>query len=220
MSLSDFIPAKFINLFEDPDFSKAIKGYNLYLLKEDKEYRAEVKTYFEECLITSELRPVQRLSTAETLLGINDFSDFEDDHEPTIPNRLEKLERETEKKVFNITDLPAMPETITDIRTDFLIKHLETNEETPKIPSPFDNMELPFCNSKEFRYFVDNVLPGKYKPRSLKNIRKLKKDIFENAVARYKDLVSIEKSFHGNRELRLVMPKQISMSKVGIGVTG
>jgi hypothetical protein len=110
--------------------------------------------------------------------------------------------------------------TVTDIRTDFLIKHLETNEETPKLSSPFVNMELPFCNSKEFRYFVDNVLPETYRPKSLKNIRKLKKDLFENAVSRYGDLVQINKSFHGNKELRLVLEKQISNHKVGVGVTG
>ena len=44
MSLADFIPEKFLELFSDPDFSKAIKGYSLSLIKEDSEYRAEVKT--------------------------------------------------------------------------------------------------------------------------------------------------------------------------------
>ena len=192
------------------------KVKQLIELLENEEVQSFLKIFIDGAIATSELRILKRLSSVESILGLSDL----DNDTPTLPERIDKLEKDAEKKTFDVTGLPEMPETITDIRTDFLIKHLETNEETPKISSPFANMELPFCNSKTFRYFVDNVLPEKYKPRSLKNIRKLKKDIFENAVSRYKDLVSIEKSFHGNRELRLVMPKQITTHKAGASVTG
>jgi hypothetical protein len=169
-----------------------------------------LKYFIDETIATSELHILKRLTAVESMLGLSDL----ENECPTLPERVERIEKEAEKKTFDITGLPEMPSTVTDIRTDFLIQHLKTNEDTPKMSSPFADMELPFCNSKEFRFFVNDVLPDKYKPRSLKNIRKLKKDIFENAVRRYKDLVSINKSFHGNKELLLVMPRQLPSPSV------
>jgi len=195
-------------IFDFKVFPDKVK--QLLELLENEEVQSFLKIFIDGAIATSELQILKRLSAVESMIG---FSELENDS-PTLPERIEKLEKETETKTFDVTGLPEMPETITDIRTDFLIKHLETNEETPKMNSPFVNIKFSFVNSKEFRFFVDNILPDKYKPKSLKNIRKLKKDIFENAVSRYKDLVSIDKSFHGNKELRLVMSKQLPSQSV------
>jgi DNA integrity scanning protein DisA with diadenylate cyclase activity len=181
------------------------------LLKEP-DIQSFLKEFIDAAIATSELNILKRITTIEEKLGIIESEAL------TIPQKLEEIESKvntlTHDKKLNLEDIiqpDSIPQNVTDIRADFLIRHLQENEETPKLQSPFVNMKLPFCNSKEFRFFVNNVLPEQYKPKSLKNIRKLKKDIFENAVQRYKDLVSIDKSFHGNKELRLVMPKQIPL---------
>ena len=103
MSLADYIPAKFIELFSDPEFSKAIKGYNLYLLKDDKEYRKEVKTVlreeldvsFDARLAASELRPIKRIAELELITGLEDYYDDEE-HESTLPERINTLEDKLE----------------------------------------------------------------------------------------------------------------------------
>ena len=65
------------------------------MIKEDPEYRAEVKTYFDVCLITSELKPIKRIAELETVTGLNDYSDFEDeDRKPNIPEKIEALKEE------------------------------------------------------------------------------------------------------------------------------
>jgi len=92
MSLSDYIPEKFIQLFCDPEFSNAIKGYNMYLLKEDQEYRKEAKIFFDECLLTSELKPISRIAELETVTGLNDYCDFEEeDGEPYIQEKINEI---------------------------------------------------------------------------------------------------------------------------------
>src|SRR5664280_184596 len=107
MSLADFIPEKFLELFSDPDFSKAIKGYNLFLIKEDPEYREEVKTYFDVCLVTSELKPIKRLAELETVTGIDNCED-EEDRELNLPEKIEALKEEIQHIDYKTPVMPAI----------------------------------------------------------------------------------------------------------------
>jgi hypothetical protein len=205
MSLADFIPEKFLELFSDPGFSKAIKGYNLYLIKEDPEYRAEVKTYFDVCLVTSELTPIKRIAELETVTGLNDYSDFEDeDHVPTIPAQITVLS----EKIKNITisnpiilhePKNIIPETKTEARAVFLVQYLE-NEVKER------NGEL-FLNGSEIKDFITKIIPEKNPDCQIKtgqNIRKLKKDVLEKAAKLFPGNIFINKNKNGRKETRIL----------------
>ena len=188
-------------------------------LLQDPEIQSFLKLFVENTLATSDLRILKRLSKVESMLGLSDF----DNEKPSIPKRLERLEEmelmEMRTSAIDAAQIPDMPETVTDIRTDFLVKHLEENKDIPKIQN--EGFELPYINTREFKIFINNILPEKLRPKSLKNLRKIKKDCFENAVLRYGNKgVTINKSKHSNRELKLVMSKVIPNCKAGVGVTG
>lgn len=168
-----------------------------------EEVQSFLKGFVDTAIATSELRILKRLATVEQVLGIDDYGYSE---APTIPQKLTEIENKvialTEERKPNL-ELPATSSvTVTDIRADFLVKHLQESEDIPKVPSR--GIELPFINSREFKTFISNILPEQLRPKSYKNLRKIKKDIFENAAERYGNMVMIDKSKHGNKELRLV----------------
>jgi len=161
-----------------------------------------LQTIFESFMATSELQVLKRITAIEEKLGIIE-SDV-----PTIPQKLIEIEVKvnaiTEGKKPKFELFKSLPTTITDTRTDFLIKHLWESEDVPKIPDCSRSIERPYINSREFKNFVTHILPEKLRPKSFKNLRKIKKDLFENAAMRYGNKVIIDKSKHGNKELRLV----------------
>jgi len=196
MSLADFIPEKFLELFSDPDFSKAIKGYNLYLIKEDPEYRAEVKTYFDVCLATSELKPIKRIADLETITGLNDFADFKDDkREPNIPEKIEALKKEIQNieyktPVSSTTILE--PNSKTEVRASLLVNELR------------DSGKDHFANH-EIINFLKSKLPDNCKVNeTIQNIRKVKQDVLKAASNMYPD-VFLSKKKTGHKEVRLIL---------------
>jgi len=198
MSLSDFVPEKFLELFSDPDFSKAIKGYNLFLIKEDPEYRAEVKTYFDVCLVTSELKPIQRVAAVETVTGLNDFSDFEDEErEPTLPEQINELANRIEQPLNKPTEsikieLPVIPSTTLEHKASALIEHLKE-----KVRPRNDAV---FMNSNEIINFLKCELPEDLRLKEdIRNPRQAKKDILEKAVKLFSDSVQIIRNKSGNK---------------------
>ena len=197
MSLSDYVPEKFIGLFSDPDFSKAIKGYNLYLIKEDKEYRDEVKTYFDECLLTSELKPVQRLAEVETVTGICDY--FEEDHEPTLPEKItilsEKIESLSESTGSPIKQPDNIPTGKTEIRACKLVERLKEARETA------GNKFLSSCDIVQF---LKHGIDEKFRVKEGQNVRQVKKEVLEKAARMYPD-VFISQKTTGRKDLRLVL---------------
>jgi hypothetical protein len=195
--------SKVHNLISDPEIKNALKNVFITLLNEDKDFQESVKTFFEYSIATSELKILKRLAAVEQILGIEDYGDTE---APTIPQKLTEIEDKvialSEEQKPNLELPESLPTTVTDIRTDFLIKHLQESEDIPKVPSR--GIELPFINSREFKAFISNILPEQLRPKSYKNLRKIKKDIFENAVERYSSVVTLDKSKHGNKEIRLI----------------
>jgi hypothetical protein len=180
---------------------KQTKINNLISLLKDPEVQSFLKTFIDSAIAQSELNILKRLAVVEQVLGIEDYGDAE---ALTIPQKLTEIEHTvialTKEQKPNLELPKSLPTTVTDIRTDFLIKHLQESEEIPKVPG----IELPFINSREFKTFISNILPEQLRPKSYKNLRKIKKDIFENAAERYGNMVMIDKSKHGNKELRLV----------------
>jgi len=203
MSLSDYIPVKFIELFSDPDFSKAIKGYNLYLLKEDKDYRNEVKTVlreeldesFDARLAVSELRPIKRIAELELVTGIEDYYDDED-HEPTISERINDLENKLSSLEYRPTEKPIVqfkPETKTGIRAMHIISKLKASGKNHlthrEIQSALAGNDLPeYCRIDE----------------KAKNPRKTIIDVLNEAVSLCSDVFLDQKKV-GHKEWRIAL---------------
>ncbi len=216
MSLADYVPEEFMHFFEQPGFVEALKGFTRYLINEDLEFQEEIKTKFNANLATSEIRPVQRLAEIETVLGIEDFSYDDEDHEPTIPMQITRLNdlvskiNTTLKPELIDRSLIAPSKNITEIRADFLIEYMKKSTDLPKAVSPFANIDTRVLDSRDFKKFVENYLPEEFQPESTKNLRKLKRDIFETVEQRCAtNDIFIDKADHGRKELRLIFARQI-----------
>jgi len=186
-----------------------------------------VNTSFDARLATSEIRPVQRLAEIETVLGIEDFSYDDEDHEPTIPDHITRLYDMVSK--INTTLKPELidrslvtpSKNITEIRADYLIEYMKNNKELPKAASPFANIDTRIMDSRDFKKFVENYLPEDYQPESMKNLRKIKRDVFEAAEKRCStNDIFIDKADHGRKELRLIFARQIPDEELPAWMTG
>ncbi len=228
MSLADYVPEEFMHFFSDPGFIEALKGFARYLINEDLEFQEEIKTKFNANLATSEIRPIQRLAEIETILGIDDFSYDDEDHESTIPEQITKLNDMVSK--INTTLKPELidrslispSKNITEIRADFLVEYMKNNKDMlPKAASPFANIDSRIMDSRDFKKFVENYLPEEFQPESTKNIRKLKRDVFTAAEKRCStNDIFIDKADHGRNELRLIFARQIPDEELSPWLSG
>ncbi len=182
---------------------------------------------FDARLATTEIRPVQRLAEIETVLGIDDYSYDDDEREATIPEQITMLYDMVSK--INTTlkpelidrSLVAPSKNITEIRADFLIEYMKNNTDLPKVVSPFANIDTRILDSRDFKKFVENYLPDEYQPESMKNLRKLKRDVFEAAEKRCQaNDIFIDKADHGRKELRLIFARQIPDEELPAWMTG
>jgi hypothetical protein len=198
-------------LLQDPELKEAMKTLMITLVKEDQEFRETVKGIVNEYYVQS--GTPNRLAVIDTKLGIDDFRGLSalegKEEELTIPEQMsllaERIDTISIQENRTVT-LGNSPQSVTDYRADFLIKHMKTSGRPSLFCSDFTVMD-----SKCFRYFVENVLPEEYRPASIKNLRKIKKDVFENAASRHK--ARIDPSNHGNKELRLLVELRPSVTE-------
>jgi hypothetical protein len=224
---------------EDPIFVKKIKSRGLELIKDDPEYREQAKEefmaidyeltivdqdpnyqcLFDTKLITSkDLDIVNRLANVEEVLGMRE-SDYDEDEEcqQTIPMQITRLnnlvyEINTTLKPELIDRSLVMPsKNYTEIRADYLIEYMKNNKDAlSKAVSPFANIDSRVMDSRDFKIFVENYLPEEYRPESTKNLRKLKRDVFDAVEKRCAtNDMFIDKADHGRKELRLIFARQI-----------
>lgn len=206
MSLSDYIPEKFIELFSDPDFSKAIKGYCKYLLKEDPEYRKEAKIFFDECLLTSDFKPIPRIAELETVTGLNDLSDIEEEEkEPSIPEQIsllnDKIESLSCASPEPINQLEhVVPETTLDLKTCEVVEHLKESVK----PNEFGVFAI---DKKTLDKFMTEEISEELRVKKVS--RQLKKDIFKRAIELFSDIVYINTSPSGNKTKTLALKPSV-----------
>ena len=205
MSLSDYIPEKFLKLFSDPDFSQAIKGYSLYLIREDPEYRAEIKKVvneeldnsFDTHLATSELRPIKRIAELETVTGLNDFSDFEEEHEPTIPEQIslleEKLEAISEPIREPIKEPVMKPEGVAENRAVTIYNEAKKALETG----------TRFFGTKQVNHILKNKVPEQYRVKEGQNVGQAKKEAFVKLKEMFPGMFEFKPKAYGRKEVRL-----------------
>jgi hypothetical protein len=169
----------------------------------------EFKAAVENVLITSELKPVKRISTIETVLGLNGMVDYEDEErELTIPEQLKelanRLEQPLNKSIESIEiELPVIPSTTLEHKASALIEHLKE-----KVRPRNDAV---FMNSKEIINFMKSELPEDLRLKDdIRNPRQAKKDVLEKAVKLFSDSVMIIKNRSGNKVTGIALKPSVS----------
>jgi hypothetical protein len=188
------------SIYPDREYLKGLIGS---ILKDDPEYlKGLIKSLFKEEIrniihevadeiIVREYEITKRLAGVEQVTGVANHELEGEKHKVTHEERLRALEN---KKIQQVNFLQS----VTDYRTHFLVRHLETSVTA-------NNFSEIFIDKKEFSHFMNNALPEEYRVTDGVNLRKIMRDVFLKAVAQYPEKVSLVKSNHGNKELRLVL---------------
>ena len=82
------------DIFNQLGLTKHQKSTLFKALAQDPEIKEDTQEWFNSMLITSELKPIKRIADLEKVTGIYQFEEFEE-HDPTLPERLEALEQRT-----------------------------------------------------------------------------------------------------------------------------
>ena len=165
----------------------------------------KITIIIENVLLTSDLKLVKRIANLENVTGLTDYSDFEEDHEPTIPDRIEALEQRAvlapekpieEEKVNS----PISPETTLDLKACEVVKYLK--EEVKH--NDFGEIVL---DKKELSDFMTTKIPVDLR---VKNVtRQLKADVFERAAKLFPNVVYIKTSPSGNKTKSLALKTSV-----------
>src|SRR5664280_865641 len=151
------------------NYSREEKVQQFLMLIKDPEVQPVFRLYIENILATSELKILKRLAAVETKLGLNDFSDFDDeDHELTLPEQLSLLAERIDTVTEPVAPEPikepvASPKTLTETRACLLVDHLR-NRISPR------NGEF-FLSSREILTFLEHEIQEEYRANDVKNVR-------------------------------------------------
>jgi hypothetical protein len=215
-------------LFDRTEQDRKVTQF-LTLLKEP-EIQTFLKTIIEATLATSDLKILKRLSKVEAALGLLDeeLLDEKEAQEPSIPAQIAELKDDVTK--LNTALKPDLVDrslvlpskNVTEIRADYLIEYMRAHKDLlPKAVSPFVNIESRVMDSKDFKTFVNSYLPSDFQPESTKNLRKMKKDVFEAVEKRCTtNDIFIDKADHGRNELRLIYARQIPVEELSPWFSG
>jgi hypothetical protein len=152
-----------------------------------------IENVVETVLATSELKVLKRLSTVETVLGLNDMAD---EDEPTIPEQIKELANRIEQPLNKSTEnieieVPVIPSTTLELKASAIVEHLKESVKPRN--------DAVFMNSREILTFLKNDIPEDLRLKDIKNPRQAKKDILEKAVKLFSDSVQIIKNKSGNK---------------------
>jgi hypothetical protein len=157
--------------------------------------KEELNTHFDAKLATSELRPVQRLAEIETVLGIDDFSYDDEDHEPTIPEKIQSIE----EQLVNFEYRPTIslvetktPKTKTELRASLLVNALTESGKN-------------YLSTPEIMTFLKCKLPENCKiDEGVQNLRKVKQDVVKKAEKMFSHITT-DKKKTGHKDVRLIL---------------
>jgi hypothetical protein len=212
MSLSDYIPEKFIGLFNDPDFSKAMRGYNLYLIKEDQEYRAKVEEIvnekldntFDDRMVSSGLKPLQRLMDIEDDLGIRGPEYRDEEQGPTIPEQITELKAKI--NYFESSRVIVAANTEPERNEDLLVQNTTLTQKANAIYEYLKEKVKPNWAGKTvienegiYSFFFEIIEEKLRWPEKLRGKRNAKKSIIERAVELHPDELELIKNKSGNK---------------------
>ncbi|MHB8102618.1 MAG: hypothetical protein ACYDEF_10705 [Methanosarcina sp.] len=164
-------------------------------------------------LLDSESKVLPRLKDVEIVTGLNALYLEDEDHAPTLPERIEALE----KKNVIANGKPSEPEpevtpvieTIRDMKTCALVEYLKTEAK----PNDFGQFVI---GRKELDTFMRNIIEEGLRVKKVS--RQLKADLFERAVKLFPDVVYIKKSPSGNKTKMLAL-KESAKRTITHGLT-
>jgi len=173
----------------------------LELLK-NQEVQAFLNQFIENSMITSDLKILKRLADIEIALGLNDYSDYTEEHEQTIPEQLSLLA----ERIDNITEPKELvkPRTTLEQKATELVNYL-------KVVKP-RNEEM-FLNSEETMHFMKEGLPEPLRMKDIKNPRQFKRDVIQKAKSMF-PFISLDKKKHGRRDVRVVYKPENDTSRL------
>jgi hypothetical protein len=186
--------------------SKAEKINQLQMLIKDPEvqpfFRSYIENIVENVLATSDLCVLKRLAATETLLGVNEYSDFENEERKlTIPEQLSLLA----ERIDNITESVSrepIPEPVpllttkTEIRAHLLVEHLKNDVQ--------GRSGSKFLSSEEIVSFLRYDVDEPYRVREGQNIRQTKKEVLDKAIKLFPNNVFLSQKSHGRRNVRII----------------
>ncbi len=182
--------------------SKSDKINQFLMLIKDPDVQPTFRMYIENILATSDLKILKRLAAVETLLGLDDFSDFGDEeHELTIPEQLYLLA----ERIDNVTEpVPRepIPESIpilttkTEIRAHLLVEHLKNDIQ--------ERSGNKFLSSEEIVHFLRYDIDELYRVREGQNIRQTKKEVLDKAAKLFPNNVFLNQKSHGRKNVRII----------------
>ena len=187
-----------VSLLLNCSTKERIEAFNLLISHPDTEpiFESKVSAIVEKVLLTSELKPIKRIAELETVTGLNDFADFEDDErEPNIPEKIEALKEEIQNIECKAPVSPTStlePTSKTEVRASLLVSELKDSGKN-------------HLTSHEIIHFLKSKLPDNCKVNEkIQNIRKVKQDVLRAASQMYPN-VFLSKKKTGHKEVRLIL---------------
>lgn len=224
MSLETELSPKYRDMFLDPIFQNDFIILSKHLIKTNPEYRAEVKDIVKEtydepeftqnveyALLDSESNLLPRLKDVEIITGLNTLYLDDEEHAPTLPERIEALERNTVLDHEFIEDAEK-PVFISSGKVEKGAVELVKLAATMK---PFNGGK--YINNAMFHHFRLNILPDELKPTE-KGKREWKKEVVK-VVKRLVPDVWTENRKAGNRGMGLAFPRNFSIKRLNVILT-
>jgi hypothetical protein len=163
-------------------------------------------------LLDSESKVLQRLKDVETVTGLNALYLEDEDHAPTLPERIEALEK-------NTVLTTKKSEVVADAEKETFIpsgKYEKGAVELVKLAAsmkPLDGKKAITCSM--FHHFRNNILPEELKPTD-KAARVWKQEIIK-IVQRIAPDVWIDKK-KDQRGNRLAFPRDFNINKLSVSL--
>jgi len=177
---------------ENPIFIRAVEK------KIKESYKTpEFKAAVEAVIVTSDLEIPSRLRAVEKVTGTYNFADFEE-HDPTLPERIEALEQRTvlapekpteEKKEEN----PIIANTTLTQKASALKEYLKK-----KTKANWSG-KVVLENQDIYKFFREIIEEDLRWPEKMRGYRGAKKSIIERAQELYPDEVEVVRNKSGNK---------------------
>jgi hypothetical protein len=169
----------------------------------------EFKAAIENVLIISELKPIKRISTIETVLGLNDLQEEE---QVTIPEqlnilaeRIDNISQNTVKATDNSQE-EIIPKTTLEQKAVKLMESLKIK--------PRNRAGEVFLDNKELTNFLVKELPDELRTND-SNLRRVKKRVIEKTRSLFPGSISINKSKYGRHETRIIYKESYQSNRNG-----
>jgi hypothetical protein len=155
-------------------------------------------------LLDSSTKLLPRLKDVEVVTGLNALYLEDEEHEPTLPERIEALEQRTILAPEKLIDEPVLiPKTSLEQKAIKLIESLRTKPRSPTGIKSMDNTEI--------KEFINEDLPEDLRGKD-KNIRRFKARIINKAKELYPNLIDVHKNKDGRHETTIFI-KETFQSK-------